>query len=148
MFVDAPVSSRKTSFVMSRAGWAACHSRRAACTSVRSCSLACRVFFKRELPFIELMPQGGYLDRNPVCRQSGAQLRECQISCFLQPGPQRRLHPRHPGLPVAPNWQTAPLSRLRQPVPHLIHPDPADFKSVGNGGRTVPTFQCSQHPVP
>ena len=56
LFVDTPVSSRKTSFVISSVGWDFCHSRRAACTSARSCSLACRVFFKREFPFIELMP--------------------------------------------------------------------------------------------
>ena len=49
------------------------------------CSLACRVFFKREFPFVELMPQRGHFDRNPVFRQSCAYLRERQISCFLQP---------------------------------------------------------------
>lgn len=39
-------------------GWAACHLRRAACTEG---------FFKRQVPFVELTPQGGYLGRNSVC---------------------------------------------------------------------------------
>ena len=29
--------------------------RRACCTSWRSCSLACRVFFERKIPFVQLM---------------------------------------------------------------------------------------------
>ena len=94
------------------------------------------------------MPQRRHFDRNPVFRQSCAQLRERQISCFLQPGPKRRLHPNQPGPPVATNRQTATLSRLLETRPHLIDPDSADFKSVRNGRRTIPTLQRAQHPVP
>src|SRR6218665_1216341 len=46
MLVDVPVSSRNTSFVASSAGWLSFHATRSACTSLRSCSLACRVFLK------------------------------------------------------------------------------------------------------
>src|ERR1035438_2694567 len=49
MLVDAQVSSIKTSFSRSIAGCASLHRRRAACTSARSCSLACRVFFEGEI---------------------------------------------------------------------------------------------------
>src|SRR6218665_3692245 len=46
MLVDVPVSSKKTSFVASSAGWLSFHAIRSACTSWLSCSLACRVFLK------------------------------------------------------------------------------------------------------
>ena len=115
---------------------------------VGACVLAgVQGFFTRERPFVEWMPHRGPCDRNPVCRQSGAPRRERQIACFLQPGPQRRLHPDQPGPPVAPNRQTAPWSRLLEPRPHLLDPDSADCNSVRNGRRTVPTRQRSQHPV-
>lgn len=73
-----------------------------------------------------------------MCGPSCAQLSEGQIAGLLQPGPQRRLHPDQPCTPVAPNRQTAPLSRRREPVPHLRHPDLADFKSVCNGWADAP----------
>src|SRR4030066_1638042 len=83
--VLAPVSSRNTSFAMSSVGWASIHARRAACTSSRACSLACRVFFKAQLPFIELMPQRRNFDVNAVFRQSLAHLSQRQIRLGLDP---------------------------------------------------------------
>src|SRR5271165_208150 len=58
MLVDVHVSSIKTSFSTSIPGNASTHPRRACCTSSRSCSLACRVFFEGEIPFVQLVPQG------------------------------------------------------------------------------------------
>src|SRR5258708_2323235 len=62
MLVDVHVSSINTSFSTFILGNASTHARRACCTSSRSCSLACRVFFEGEIPFIQLMPQCAGLD--------------------------------------------------------------------------------------
>ena len=85
MLVLAPVSSRNISFVMSSVDWVSIHERRAACTSERSCSLACRVFFKAQIPFIKLMPQRRNFDLNAVFRQSPAHLSKRQICLGLDP---------------------------------------------------------------
>ncbi len=47
-------------------GCASVHARRAACTSSRSYSLACRVFFEGEIPLVQLVPQSANLDRNAL----------------------------------------------------------------------------------
>src|SRR6266853_1332179 len=57
MLVEVQVSSIKTSFSMSIPDCASLHARRAACTSARSCSSACKVFFEGEIPFVQLVPQ-------------------------------------------------------------------------------------------
>jgi len=62
-----------TSFSTFIVGRASIHARRACCTSSRSCSLACRVFFEGKIPFVQLMPQRAGLDRNALCGQSLAQ---------------------------------------------------------------------------
>src|SRR5665213_543508 len=64
MLVEVQVSSMKTSFSTSMLGNASAHARRACCTSSRSCSLACRVFFEGEIPLVQLMPQCAWLDQN------------------------------------------------------------------------------------
>jgi hypothetical protein len=64
MLVDVHVSSMNTSFYASIPGNASAHARRACCTFSRSCSLACRVFFEGEIPFVQLMPQCTGLDEN------------------------------------------------------------------------------------
>src|SRR5208283_1432807 len=58
-FVEAPVSSMKTSFVGSRSSCPANHSRRRFWTSARCCSSACAVFFKGDLVTVEETPQHG-----------------------------------------------------------------------------------------
>jgi hypothetical protein len=63
MLVDVHVSSINTSFSTSIVGSACSHALRARCTSSRSCSLACSVFFEGKIPFVQLMPQGADLDR-------------------------------------------------------------------------------------
>ena len=85
MLVVAQVSSRKTSLAASQADCTRCHSLRACCTSVRSCSLACRVFFKAQPPIVQLMPQCGYFDLDPLISQSFAHFRQRQIGLFLDP---------------------------------------------------------------
>ena len=42
---------------------------------------------------------------------------------------------------MATNWQTGTLARLLETVPHLIDPSSADFKSVRNGRRALPTLR-------
>src|SRR6266851_1059129 len=64
MLVDVQVSSINTSFSRSITGCASLRARRAACTSSRSCSLACTVFFEGEVPFVQLVPQSADLDPN------------------------------------------------------------------------------------
>ena len=59
-FVEAPVSSMKTSFAGSRSSCSANHSRRRICTSERCCSSACAVFFKGDFVTVEETPQHGY----------------------------------------------------------------------------------------
>jgi hypothetical protein len=54
-------------------GRASIHARRACRMSSRSCSLACRVFFEGEIPFVQLMPQSACLDNNALLGQSLAQ---------------------------------------------------------------------------
>src|SRR5271170_7519209 len=66
MLVDVHVSSINTSFSTSIAANDSTHARRACCTSSRSCSLACRVFFESEIPFVQLMPQRTGLDQNTL----------------------------------------------------------------------------------
>jgi hypothetical protein len=70
MLVETQVSSIKTSLSTSIVGSANCHALRACCTSSRSCSLARRVFFEGEIPFVQLMPQGADLDRDAMLGQS------------------------------------------------------------------------------
>lgn len=94
LVVDATVSSRKTSFVIYPTlliGMPATHAVRLA--RRRELARWRQGFYKHELLFVELMPQCWHLDRNPVCCQSCTQLLDRQISCFLQPSPQYRLHP-------------------------------------------------------
>jgi hypothetical protein len=72
MLVDVHVSSMNTSFSTSIVGKACRHALRACCTSSRSCSLACRVFFEGKIPFVQLMPQGTDLDRYALLDETRA----------------------------------------------------------------------------
>ena len=58
MQVLVQVSSRNTRWLASSRACPCCQSQRAWRTSSRSCSLACRVFFKAQMPLVELVPQG------------------------------------------------------------------------------------------
>lgn len=45
------------------------HARRAACTSARSCALACKVFFEGDIPVVQRVPQSADLGRHALLRQ-------------------------------------------------------------------------------
>src|SRR5580658_7763716 len=141
MPVDVQVSSINTSFSTSIRGSPCCQLFRASCTSSRSCSLACRVFFEREMPFVQLMPQGTDLDRYPLSCQTFAQLRQAQPRLLFDPGAQHRLPLRHPRTTMTTDLQTAALARLLSPLPHPVNPHPTDFQPTGNRRRTFSAIQ-------
>src|SRR5664280_1643876 len=128
MLVDVHVSSINTSFSTSIPGSASRHARRACCTSSRSCSLACSVFFEGETPFVQLMPQCAGLDRYALLGQSFAQFGQGKIGLGCDPGAQHRLHLSHPGTAMAADLKTGAPPRLLLPVAYLINPDAADFQ--------------------
>src|ERR1700683_4832052 len=128
MLVDAHVSSMNTSVSVFMPGCASSHALRAACTSSRSCSLACRVFFEGEIPFVQLVPESADLDRNALFGESKLQFRQGQIGLCRDPGAQHQLRTRQPRLAVATDPKTVPLSRRLYPVTHLVDPDTAPLK--------------------
>src|SRR6218665_909258 len=146
MLVDVPVSSKKTSFVASSAGWFSFHAIRSACTSWRSCSLACRVFFKAQPPLVQLVPWGGGFDRYPVLGQPFAHLAQCQVRSVSNPSPQHRLHRSKTRSPMPANLKTMPNSLFKTRL-DLVHPYSTDFKTLGNGGRTISLFYRPQYPI-
>ena len=148
MWVDAPVSSRNTGVSISRPGAASCHARRAACTSSRSCSLACRVFFEGEVPAVQLVPQGPDFDRNALLGQALPQLGQGEIRLRCDPAAQYRLHPRQARPAMAPDLKTPAFPHLLQSISNLIDPYAADSKRRAISDRRVPTIQCTQHPLP
>src|ERR1700757_715276 len=104
MLVPAQVSSRKTSLAGSRVGCKEVfHSCRACCTSARSCSLACRVFFKAQAPLVQLMPQRRHLEFPALGCQPVAQLLEGQVWLSLDPVADRGLHVGDHRFPVTPD---------------------------------------------
>src|SRR6218665_1364861 len=146
MLVDVPVSSRNTSFVASSAGWLSFHAIRSACTSLRSCSLACRVFFKDQTPFIQLVPEGGGFVRYPMLGQPFAHLAQCQIRSVFNPFPQHRLHWSKARFPMPANLEAMSNTFFKTRL-DLVHPYSTDFKTLGNIGRTISLFYRLQHPI-
>src|SRR5664279_1406187 len=112
MLVEVHVSSINTSFSTSIPGSASRHARRACCTSSRSCSLACSVFFEGKTPFVQLMPQSAELDRYALLSQAPAQLGQAKPRLLFNPGTQHRLHLRYPRTPMPTDLKTGALARL------------------------------------
>src|SRR5580704_16717891 len=115
MLVDIQVSSINTSFSMSIPGCASLHARRAACTSERSCSSACKVFFKGELPFVQLVPQRRDLGRYAVFGQPLLQLGQRQIGLGGDPVAQHLFPLRQPCPAMTADLKTATQARLSFP---------------------------------
>lgn len=69
MFVEALVSSIKTSRFGSSLVWLLRQALRAAATSGRSCSAACRLFFKGEIQMTKEPEDGGLADSHLLLRQ-------------------------------------------------------------------------------
>ena len=145
MLVDVQVSSINTSFSTSIPGNDSTHARRACCTSSRSCSLACRVFFEGQLPFVQLMPQCAWLDQNTLLGQPFRQFGQRKIRLCFDPTAQHRFHPCHPGTAMAANLETGPLARLLLPIADLVNPDAAHFQPPRNRSRSFAPAQCPQH---
>src|ERR1035437_4927596 len=142
------VSSMNTSFSTSIFGSASIHARRACCTSSRSCSLACRVFFEGEIPFVQLMPQRAGLDRNALFGQPLAQSGQAQIGLLFDPGAQHGFHLSHARTAMTADLKAGAFACLLLPVPHLINPNAADFQTPRNRRRTFSAPQCPQHAIP
>src|SRR5271166_5506081 len=117
-----------TSFATSIAGCAWLHAHRAACTSSRSCSLACRVFFEGQIPLVQLVPKSADPSRNSLCRQPLLQLSQSQSRLGCNPAAQSRLRCLQPGLAMATDLKTAAHTGILLSVPHLIDVEAADFK--------------------
>src|SRR5271157_359942 len=148
MLVDVQVSSINTSFSTFMTVCASLHASRAACTSSRSRSLACRVFFEGETPFVQLVPQGANLNRNPLLRQPFLYLSQSKIRLGCDPGAQHRFHFHQPGPAMAADRKTGAHSRLLLPASHLINPNAAHLEAPRNLRRTIPALQGSQHALP
>src|ERR1035437_9974516 len=142
MLVDIQVSSIKTSLSTAIVGSACCHAFRARCTSSRSCSVACRVFFEGQMPFVQLMPQGADLDRDALLGETFRQLRQAQPGRLFDPGAQHGLHLRDSRTAMPADLKTAALAALLLPPPHLVNPDATDFQPPRNRRRTFSALQC------
>ena len=138
MVVDVHVSLMNTSFSGFIRGNASTHSRRIRRTSSRSCSLACRVFFEREIPFVQLMPQGAGLNQNTLPGQPFGQLRQDKIGFSLDPGAQHRFQLRHAGPAMATDLKAGPFARLLFSISNLVDPDTAHFQTPRNRCRLSP----------
>lgn len=79
MLVDAQVSSMKISRSGSRSSWPSNQSQRRSAMSGRSCSLACAVFFVRDLVAPEEPPDRRHADLRPLRRECVAHLLQRQI---------------------------------------------------------------------
>src|SRR5271157_636051 len=148
MLVDVQVSSINTSFSTFMTVCASLHASRAACTSSRSRSLACRVFFEGETPFVQLVPQGANLNRTTLLRQPFLSLSQSKIRLGCDPGAQHRFHFPQPGPAMAADRKTGAHSRLLLPASHLINPNAAHLEAPRNLRRTIPALQGSQHALP
>src|SRR5665213_4283494 len=69
MFVFAQVSSMKINRLAGTLFWCCFHRRRLRATSARSCSLACRLFFKAETNMVKEMPDTVVTDLDPTLVQ-------------------------------------------------------------------------------
>src|SRR3954471_11175824 len=114
MFVAAHVSSMKTRRLGSSACWRRMKTRRAWATSGRSCSLACRVFFERQLVGSEKPVHRTQPDGDPARdRKRTADLLQGQVgllgnqlehprSVLAQPGATVAAHRARPRLALGP----------------------------------------------
>jgi hypothetical protein len=115
------VWSMNTSRVGSQLPWSYCHSCRACFTSARSCSLACSVYFKAQLPLVQLMPQRWRLDRDTLTLgQALAQLGQGQIRLRLDPSPHRCFQMGDPGDAISAHRSTAALAHFEKARPDLV----------------------------
>src|SRR5882724_3021176 len=83
MLVLVPVSSMNTRRCGSSCAWVSFQAARAAATSGRSCSLACRLFFKADLPSLEEVPHRANARFDATLRKRGADLFQRQIGPLL-----------------------------------------------------------------
>src|SRR6516225_10788795 len=85
MFVDAAVSSMNTSLLGSSLGCILNHALRAAATSGRSCSAACRLFFKSEAQMAKEAENRGLADSHILVRQSSLELSQRDVRPCAEP---------------------------------------------------------------
>src|SRR5437867_7945304 len=85
MVLETAVSSMKTSRFGSSRGCRLRNAARAAATSGRSCSAACRLFFEGQLQMPQKAEDRGETDLNLVLRQSGCDLGQRDIRLLRHP---------------------------------------------------------------
>src|ERR1700675_4069938 len=85
MFVDALVSSMNTSFLGSSPVCILRHALRAAATSGRSCSAACRLFFKGEAQVAKEPEDRGLSDSHLLLRQSSLKFAQREVGSRRNP---------------------------------------------------------------
>src|SRR5437870_11194825 len=83
MLVLVPVSSMNTSRLGSSCAWVAFQSARAAATSGRSCSDACRLFFIADVPAVEEVPHRADAGADATFLERGADFFQRQIGPLL-----------------------------------------------------------------
>ena len=148
MLVDAHVSSINTSDSAFMEGIASSQVRRAWTTSSRSCSLACRVFFEGEIPFVQLMPQSCGLHCDAVSGQSLTQLGQTKARLLLDPSAYHGLHSGDSRAAMPADLKAGSLPRLLLSLAHLIDPDSTDLQPPRNRRRTFSAIQRPEHPLP
>src|SRR5271165_4634760 len=87
MFVDAAVSSMNTSLLGSSLACILNHAFRAAATSGRSCSAACRLFFKCETQMAKKAKDRGLANSHILLRQASSKFRQRDVRPHVQPSP-------------------------------------------------------------
>jgi len=148
ILVDAHVSSINTSLSTSSLGRSSLHLRRAACTSSRSCSLACRVFFEGQIPSIQLVPQSADLGRNALSSQPFLHLGQGKTGLGGNPATYDQFHLRQAGTAMTADLKAGATTRFPLPIPNVIHVNAADLIAPCNRRRTLPPTQRPQYPIP
>src|SRR5208283_1104158 len=91
MLLQTAVSSMKTSRFASSLGCLRCKALRSAATSGRSCSAACRLFFKGQLQMTQKAEDRRLPDRDLPLRQRGLKLRQRDVRLLRQKAPDQLL---------------------------------------------------------
>src|SRR5258706_2145619 len=146
ILVESQVSSRNTSPVASSAGWLARQASRSACTSGRSCSAACALFFEAQPHPLQRIPQRTDADLDAVrLPQPSLQLRQGRVPHLGHPPPQHILTPRQDRLALTAARLGRALSRRSQPLSGFRHVGRANPKPLRHVPDRPPRLQ---HPLP
>src|SRR5262249_5581038 len=133
IFVDAAVSSMNTSLLGSSLVCILNHALRAAATSGRSCSAACRLFFKAEAQMTKEAEDRGLADRQLLLRHSHLEFGQRDVRLCVppsrnpSPGPLQRIAFVPTKLP---RLATPAATPTREKATDRTDPPPAQFRSL------------------